>query len=60
LGELGAKRKCRFRFAECRAEEERMFARVSVAFSELEERSSPELEVEVGGPLDGDIVFLSH
>jgi hypothetical protein len=59
LGELGAKRKCRFRFAECRAEEERMFARVSVAFSELEERSS-EVEVEVEGPLDGDIVFLSH
>jgi hypothetical protein len=55
LGESGAKRKCRFCFAECRAEEERMFARVSVAFSELEERSSSEVE----GPLDGDIAFLS-
>ncbi len=35
-----------------RAEDERMFARVSVAFSELDERSSSE------GPLEGDIVLF--
>ncbi len=52
LGEFGANRKCRLRFADCRAEEERMLARCSVAASELELRSIS------GVPLDGDISFL--
>ena len=53
-GELGEKRKWIFCFAEWRAEEERMLARVSVEASEVDDRSVVGSEE----PLEGDIVLL--
>jgi hypothetical protein len=54
LGESGEKRKWRFCFAECSAEEERMLARASVEASEVDDRSVVGSEE----PLEGDIVCL--